>query len=497
MGVLSEVRGYYGKVKLYINGGFRESDTDQYLSVMNPAYDRGIGKVPIATSDEVDEAVESAVEAFEYWRDAPIPERVQTLFRLKEVAEKYKEELARIIAQNHGKHIREARGEMRRMIENIEAAIGAAYILEKGEYLREVAPGIDEYVVREPLGVFAIICPFNFPLMVPFWFIPYALAVGATVVVKPSELTPIPFYWFNRLIHEAGIPRGIINVVYGDGRVGSELIRHRDIVGVAFVGSTPVAKKIYSEASRYGKRCLLQAGAKNYAIVMPDARIDYTIENLLNSFYGNTGQRCLANAVLIPVGDVYEKIVPRFIDASRRLRLGYGLDEDVDMTPLVSRAALERVVKYIEIGIDEGAKLTLDGRGMRPPEYPDGYFIGPTVFEDVTPDMRIAREEIFGPVASIIKCESLDEAIEVANSTPYGNAASIFTSSGHAVRRFRDRIAAGNIGINIGVAAPMAFYPFAGMKESFFGVVHGQITSIYFFTDIKVVIERWWEGSNQ
>ena len=492
MALLKEIKEYYGDVELYIDGEFRKSESDYFMEVMNPALDKPIGRVPFATPEEVDEAVDAAVAAFERWRDVPVPNRVQYLFRMKEVLERHKEEIARIIVQNHGKHIDEARGEVRRAIENVEAAIGAAYTLAKGEALDQVAPSIDEYVIREPLGAFAIISPFNFPVMVPFWFMPYALAVGATVVIKPSEITPIPFYWVNKLLDEVGLPLGVVNVVYGRAEVGERLITHPDIQGVAFVGSTAVARKIYELAGRHGKRVLLQAGAKNYAVVMPDADMDRAATNLISSFFGNTGQRCLANAVLVPVGDAYERIVPRFVELAKGMKLGYGLDEDVDMTPLVSRKALERVHRYIEIGLEEGARLTLDGRNPVVDGYPDGYFVGPTIFEDVTPDMRIAQEEIFGPVASIIRAESLDEAIEMANSTIYGNASSIFTSSGRVAREFRRRIKAGNIGINVGIAAPMAFYPFAGMKESFFGVIHGQITSVHFFTDTKVVIERWW-----
>lgn len=492
MALLKEVKEYYGDIEIYINGEFRASESDIYMDVMNPAYDKSIARVPMATLDEVDEAVESAVEAFEMWREVPVPNRVQYLFRLKELIERDKENIARIIVQNHGKHIDEARGEVRRAIENIEAAIGVAYTLLKGEYLDQVAPLIDEIMVREPLGAFAIICPFNFPVMVPFWFLPYALAVGATVVIKPSEITPLPFYWVNKLIDEAGIPPGVVNVVHGRAEVGERLIKHPDIQGVAFVGSTSVAKRIYELTGRLGKRALLQASAKNFAVVMPDADMDKTVTNLISSFYGNTGQRCLANAVLMPVGDAYDRIVPKFIEMARELRLGYGLDEDVDMTPLVSRQAMKRVLKYIDIGVEEGAKLTLDGRNPKVDNYPDGYFVGPTVFEDVAPDMTIAKEEIFGPVACVMRAEDLDEAIELANGTRYGNAASIFTSNGRFAREFKRRVKAGNIGINVGIAAPMAFFPFGGMKESFFGVIHGQISSVEFFTDTKVIIERWW-----
>lgn len=493
MRLYGEVLESYGKIKLYIDGGFRESESNKYIKIFNPAKDEVIAELPISTANEVDEAVESAYEAYLKWRETPIPSRIQILFRIKDVLERYKDEIARIIVQNHGKIYDEALGEVRRAIENVETAVGVAYLLQKGEYLENVAGGIDEFLIREPLGVAAVISPFNFPVMVPFWFIPYALAVGDTVVVKPSELTPIPFHWVMKLLHEeAKIPPGLINVVYGLGDVGEALVSHRKVFGVAFVGSTNVARSIYRRIGELGKRAILQAGAKNYAVVMPDAKIDRTVTNLISSFFGNSGQRCLANSILVPVGDAYDKVVPKFIKLAESLKLGYGLDGDVDMGPVVSKKALEKIRRYIEIGVEEGARLSLDGRNIKVDEYPDGYFIGPTIFEDVTPDMTIAREEIFGPFASIIKAESLDEVIEMMNKSEYGNAASIFTSSGAVARKFRRGVNIGNIGINIGIAAPMAFFPFGGRKESFFGVVHGQVDSLDFFTDKKIVIERWW-----
>ncbi len=493
MASYKEVLPDYGKLDIYIGGRFISSETHEYLKVFNPAKDEVIAQVPNTLKEEVDEAVESAYEAYLKWRETPIPTRVQYLFRIKDVLERHKDEIARIIVQNHGKIYDEALGEVRRAIENVETAIGVAYLLQKGEYLENVAGGIDEYLVREPLGVAAIISPFNFPVMVPFWFIPYALAVGDTVVVKPSEITPVPFHWVMKLLHEeARLPPGLINVVYGLGNVGEALISHKKVFGVAFVGSTRVARIIYKRVGELGKKALLQAGAKNFAVVMPDAKMDRTVTNLISSFFGNTGQRCLANSVLVPVGEAYEKVVPKFIELAKQLKLGYGLDEDVDMGPMVTRKSLERVHYYIEKGLEEGAKLSLDGRNVKVEKYPNGYFIGPTVFEDVTPEMTIAREEIFGPVASVIKASTLDEVIDMVNKSEYGNATSIFTSSGEVARKYRRSVNVGNVGINIGIAAPMAFFPFGGRKESFFGVVHGQVDSLDFFTDKKIVIERWW-----
>lgn len=492
MAVLPEVKEYYGKIPIYIDGEFKESKTDSWMDVMNPAKDKSVAKVPFVTSEEVDEAVEAAARAFEKWRNTPVPTRVQYLFRMKIVLEEHKEEIARIITQNHGKAIDDARGEVRRMIENVESAISIAYTLLKGENLDQIASDIDEFMVREPLGVVAIIGPFNFPVMSPFWFIPHAIVVGDTVVAKPSEITPVSFYWVNKVIDEIGLPSGVFNVIYGRAEAGERLISHKEVKGVAFVGSTTVAKKIYELTGKLGKRACLQCSAKNYAIVMPDADMNRAATNLISSFYGNTGQRCLANAVLVPVGDAYDKIIPKFVDLASHLKMGYGLDESVELTPLATKKGRDKVLYYIEKGVEEGGRLVLDGREPKVEEYPNGYFVGATVFNDVTPDMTIAKEEIFGPVASIIRADSLDEAIEMANSTRYGNASSIFTSSGKAAREYRRRIQTGNVGINVGIAAPMAFFPFGGMKESFFGVVHGQISSVDFLTDVKIIIGRWW-----
>lgn len=490
--LLPEVRPHYGKLELFIGGRRVESETDTWLPVYNPAKDEVIAEVPFATREEIEEAVASAREAYEKWSEVPITERIQYLFALKNKLEEYKEELARTIVQNHGKTIAEARGDMRRAIENVEAAIAAGYTLAKGEHMDQVAEGIDETLVREPLGVFLVITPFNFPTMIPMWFIPYALITGNTVVLKPSEITPVPVNWMYKVFEEAGLPPGVVNVVHGAREAVEQLISHKDIVGVAFVGSTPVGRLVYEMASRHGKRALVQAGAKNFLVVMPDANIEGTVPALIGSFFGNAGQRCLAGANLVPVGEAYDRVVKPFLEAASKLKLGYGLDETVDMGPVVSRRARERIISYIDKGVEEGAKLLLDGRKANVPEYPRGYFVGPTVFDEVHPDMTIAREEIFGPVASIIRAETLDDAIEMINENPYGNAASIFTSSGRVAREFRRRVNVGNIGINIGVAAPMAFFPFAGRKDSFFGVLHGQIDSIDFFTDKKVVITRWW-----
>jgi malonate-semialdehyde dehydrogenase (acetylating)/methylmalonate-semialdehyde dehydrogenase len=372
-----------------------------------------------------------------------------------------------------------------------------------GYNLEDIAFGIDEYVIRQPLGVFGIIGPFNFPFMVPLWFAPYAVATGNCIIIKPSSEDPISQRKIAEMVEEAGFPPGVWNVVNGGRTVVSAMLDHRDIVGICFVGSTPVARDvIYKKCGETGKRVIAQGGAKNFLLVMPDADLERTIAACMTSFYGNTGQRCLSGANLVIVGeglseheynDFYKKVVNAFVDAASKIRVGYGLDETVQMGPLRDKEKKERVTRFIETGIKEGAKLTLDGRKVKlVGEWPQDCFLNPTVFEDVTPNMTIGREEIFGPVASIMRARSFDEAIEMIHGNPYGNAASIFTSSGKWAREFRYRVQCGNIGVNIGIVAPMAFFPFSGMKQSFYGILHGQgQEAIRFFTESKVVIERW------
>jgi len=460
---------------------------------MNPATGEVISKVPFAAEAEVDRAVVSSELAFEKWRNVPISERVQYLFKMKHVLEAHLEDFARINTQNHGKTVVESRGDVRRAVENVEAAIGAAYTLMKGEKLDQIAPGVDEETVKEPLGVFAVICPFNFPTMVPFWYMPYAIVLGCTVVVKPSEVTPLPMTYVEEFLQrETQLPAGVLNLVHGSRATSEALIRHPSVKGVTFVGSTPVGRAVYKLAGEYGKRAIVQAGAKNAIIVMPDANLPHTIEACISSFFGNTGQRCLAGANLLVTEEIHDTLVEKFANAAGRMRLGYGLDEATEMGPLVSEKAKQRVLKYVDTGVSEGGKMVLDGRGARVPNYEKGFFVGATVFDDISVDMTIAREEIFGPVASVMEVANLDEAIELINkNTEFGNAASIFTRSGHNAREFRRRVQAGNIGINVGVAAPVGYFPFGGMRQSFFGVLHGQMESINFFTDRKVIISRW------
>jgi malonate-semialdehyde dehydrogenase (acetylating)/methylmalonate-semialdehyde dehydrogenase len=470
--------------------------------VVNPATGKTIARVPISTTEELNEAVEAAQAAFPEWRRTPPLARVRCLFRLKELLEENFEEISRIQTMEHGKTIDESRGETRRGIENVEVATGIPTIMQ-GRVLEDIATGIDEYLIRQPLGVFGVITPFNFPFMIGLWFAPYAVATGNTVVLKPSSEDPICQTKIVELADEAGIPPGVWNVVHGGRAVVSGILDHSDVKGVCFVGSTPVGRDVvYAKCGETGKRCIAQCGAKNYAIVMPDADIDATIVTCMTSFYGNAGQRCLANANLVIVGEgmsdkeydaFYNKVVDAFVGVASRISIGYGLDETVQMGPLRDPGKKETVVNYIETGIKEGATLRLDGREFElVGDLPRDAFLGPTVFEDVTNDMVIAQEEIFGPVAMMIKARTMDEAIDMIHSNPFGNAASIFTQNGKWAREFQYRVECGNIGINVGIAAPMAFFPFSGMKDSFYGTLHGQgEEAARFFTESKMVIQRW------
>ncbi len=485
----------------YIDGDWVDSE-GELRDIVNPATGKVIGQVPISTGDELNEAVAAAEEAFPMWREVPPLARARTMFRLQQLLEENFEELSRIQTMEHGKTIDESRGETRRGIENVEVST-AIPTLMMGDYLEDIASGIDEYLIRQPLGVFGIIAPFNFPFMVPLWFAPYAVATGNCIVLKPSSEDPISQIKIAELAEEAGVPPGVWNVVNGGRDVVSSMLANPDVKGICFVGSTPVGRDVIVKGcGETGKRVIAQTGAKNFAVVMPDAEVASTVASCMTSFYGNAGQRCLANANLVIVQQdlsdreyeaFYEKVVDAFVAAASSITLGYGLDESVQVGPLRDVDKKESVVRYIEKGIEEGATLTLDGREFEVQgDWPRDAFLGPSVFEDVDPDMTIAQEEIFGPVACMMKARDLDQAIALIHDSPFGNAASLFTASGGWAREFRYRVKCGNIGINVGIAAPMAFFPFSGMKDSFFGTLHGQGEEVVrFFTESKVTIERW------
>ena len=488
--ILEPPKSDYGVLKLFINGKWVESSSSEYVDVYDPGLGKVIAKVPMATEAEVDEAVEAAYEAFKSWSKLPVPDRLQYIFKMKYVMEERKEAIARANTQNHGKVIRESRGDLRRSIENVEAAISVAYTLAKGEYQQEIAKGVDEVLIREPLGVFAIVSPYNFPVMIPFWFIPYALALGDTLVVKVSTTTPLPMV----LVMEAlasELPPGVLNIIYSDHKVGEHLVTHPLVEGTAFVGTSTAALRLYELSASKGKRFLGGGSAANYAVVMPDADLERTVHNIRDSKFGNTGQRCLAIQNIVLVGDIYDKFKESFLNLAKEIRIGYGLDERSEMGPMASKKYRDNVMKMIEEGLREGAKLVLDGRGVRVEDYPDGFYLGPTVLEDVTPDMKIAKEEIFGPVANLMRADSLDQVIEWINKNKYHHSASIFTKSGKHAREFLHNVYVGNVGINIGIAAPVGWFPFGGKRLAGLGSHHPQMDAVDFFTDRKVGIVRW------
>jgi len=482
-------------LKNYINGEWVDSEAQTIKDVIDPATCRTIARVPMSTKEEIHAAVKAAKDAFPRWRATNPFARARYLFELKGLLEERFENLSRIQTMEHGKTIDESRGETRRGIENVEVATGIPSLM-MGYNLEEVAKGIDQYVVNQPVGVFCCVPPFNFPFMVPLWFLPYAVATGNTFVVKPSPSVPISQTKLFELIDEVGLPPGVVNMVHGGAEAASALLEDPDIAGVTFVGSTKVGRDIYRKCGETGKRVIAQCGAKNFLVVLPDADIENTVAALMTSFFGNTGQRCLAGANAVVVGrddSFYACFVKAFVDAAAKVRVGNGLDDSVQVGPLQSADKKNKVASYIERGIKEGAKLLLDGREIRIiGDYPPTCFLLPTVFENVTPEMTIAKEEIFGPVACIMRAKDMDEAIDMIDRCPYGNASSIFTCSGKAAREFRHRVRTGNVGINIGIPAPMATFPFGGMKDSFFGTLHGQgREAIRFFTEIKVITERW------
>jgi malonate-semialdehyde dehydrogenase (acetylating)/methylmalonate-semialdehyde dehydrogenase len=475
----------------FINNEWRASSAAETLDVVNPATAEVLGRVSLGSAAEVAQAAEAAGRAFPGWRRAPAVERVQYLFRLKQLMEASFEDVSRSITLECGKTLDESRAEMRRAIENVEIACGIPQLMQ-GYNSEDIAAGIDETMIRQPVGVSAIICPFNFPGMIPFWYMPYALACGNPVIVKPSEKVPLTMQLIFKLLEQASFPPGVVNLVNGAREAVDAILDHPTIRAVSFVGSTAVAKHVYSRASANGKRAQCQGGAKNAVVVLPDAEMDMATKIIADSAFGCAGQRCLAVSLVITVGDARKIFTESICDAAAKRVVGNGLEAGVQMGPVISAASKGRVESLIGRGQEEGARVAVDGRGASIPGYEGGFFVRPTILLDLPPQGEIARTEIFGPVLGLMHVDTLDEALAFINGAEYGNQASLFTSSGTAARRFRYEAQAGNIGINIGVAAPMAFFPFSGWKESFFGDLHGQgLDAVEFFTQKKVVIERW------
>lgn len=475
----------------YINGQWYASNATEYLDVINPATADILAQVPLSPASEVNLAVEAAAAAFITWRRTPATERVQYLFKLKHLLEENFADLARTITLECGKTLAESQGEIRRAIENVEVSCGIPMMMQ-GTNLEDIARGIDEMMIRQPLGVAAVICPFNFPGMIPFWFLPYAIATGNTYIVKPSEKVPLTMQKIFQLLEKTGLPLGVINLVNGAKEAVDAILDHPKIRAISFVGSTPVAKYIYSRAATNGKRVQCQGGAKNPIIVLPDADIEMTTRIAADSAFGCAGQRCLAASIAVTVGDARHTFTEAIAETAKKRVVGNGLEQGVEMGPVIDVRSKMRIEGLIQKGTDEGANLLVDGRNPKITGYENGNFIRPTILQNVNPAGEIARTEIFGPVLSLIHLDSIDEAIALVNQGQYGNMACLFTSSGAAARKFRYEAEAGNIGINIGVAAPMAFFPFSGSKESFFGDLHGQSNhAVEFFTQTKVVVERW------
>jgi malonate-semialdehyde dehydrogenase (acetylating)/methylmalonate-semialdehyde dehydrogenase len=474
----------------YYRGTWGGHKSSEFRQVVNPATGETLARSPMAGKDDVDAAVAAAAAAYPAWRRTPPEDRIQYLFKLKLLLEDHVEELAHICTQENGKTVGESRAELRRAIENVEVACGIPTLMQ-GYNLEDVASGIDETMIRQPLGVTAAITPFNFPAMIPFWFLPYAIACGNTFILKPSEKVPLTMQRTFELMEDLKLPPGVLNLIHGDKAAVNVLLEHPDVRAISFVGSSPVAKYIYAQAAKFGKRVQCQGGAKNHVLILPDADLETTTRIVSDSAFGCAGQRCLAVSVAVTVGDVRGEFTQEIARIASSIRVGNGLDPDIQMGPVISPESKRRIERLIATGVNDGAKVLLDGRsGNGTP--PSGNFLKPTLLDNVPAASALSSTEIFGPVLSLVHARTLEEGIETLARSPFGNMASIFTDSGAAARKFRYEVSAGNIGINIGVAAPMAYFPFSGWRDSFLGVLHGQgRDAVEFYTDKKVVVERW------
>ena len=478
-------------IQNYVNGGWVDASSSDSIPVHDPATCQLLAHCPDSTAADVDVAARAARDAFDEWRSTPVLVRAQHMHHFKVMVEERFEDISQIVVREHGKTMDEARGEVRRGVESIDFAMSVP-VLMRSDGLEDISSGIDETTVRQPAGVFAAITPFNFPFMVPLWFLPTAITCGNTFILKPSPQTPLSTELLFELLDELDLPEGVVNLVNGGVPSATALMEHPDVTGVSFVGSSPVAKIIYETCTRNGKRVQAQGGAKNYIAVMPDANIEASVSNILGAAYGCAGQRCLAAAVAVGVGDAYDQLKDELARQVSELKVGYGLDETTQMGTVISADAKQRIESMIAQSQDEGAEVVVDGRGLQVTGYEQGSWVGPTLIADVQPNTLMATEEVFGPVLSLMKADDFDEAVEIINQSRYGNAASIFTNNGRHAREFKYSVNAGNIGVNIGVAAPSASFPFGGQKDSFFGDLHGQgMDSIEFYTERKIVIERW------
>ena len=478
-------------LKNFVGGEWVDAQAANRQPVLNPATGEPLADVPISTEKDVDQAVKTAREMFEEWRKVPVPKRARIMFRFHQLLTENHEELAHWITKENGKTYEDAYGEVQRGIECVEFAAGIPHLL-KGEVLPDIAEGIESAMYRYPVGVVGGITPFNFPMMVPCWMFPLAIACGNTFVLKPSEQTPLLAERLAELLTEAGLPKGVFNLVHGAHDVVNRLLSHPDVDAISFVGSQPVAEYVYRTAASHGKRVQALAGAKNHAIVLPDANLDLSVKGIINAAFGSAGQRCMATSVVVAIEDIADQLVEKLAAAADQIKLGDGLNPEVQLGPVISDKHLERVHRYIDSGIAEGAELIRDGRkdsdGMK------GFFLGATIFDRVQPSMKIWKEEIFAPVLSIVRVKDLDEAIALANQSDFGNGSVIYTESGSAVRQYRENIEVGMLGVNINVPAPMAFFPFSGWKNSFYGDLHANgKDGVEFYTRRKMITSRWFE----
>ena len=487
--------GALPRVPLWIDGTVRPSHAQRFAEVFDPAQGCAVRLVPLCDAPDVELAVSAAARAFPAWRDTPPLRRARILMRFRELLEADKNNLARLITQEHGKTLEDALGSVTRGIEVVEFATGIPHLL-KGEFAENVGTGVDSLSLRQPLGVCAGITPFNFPVMVPLWMFPVALACGNTFVLKPSEKVPSASLRMAELLRQAGLPDGVFNVVHGDRVAVDALLNHPLVKAVSFVGSTAVAKHVYETATAAGKRVQALGGAKNHAVVLPDADPDFTADALIGAAYGSAGERCMAISVVVAVGAAGDALVARLKAKAEAIEVGPGDEPGVGMGPVISAPHRERVAGYIEKGLKEGAQLVLDGRNLSVPGCQRGFFLGPTLFDRVQPFMQIYQDEIFGPVLVVLRADTLDQAIGLVNANPYGNGTAIFTRDGAAARRFQNEIEVGMVGINVPIPVPMAFFSFGGWKSSLFGDthVHGP-EGVRFYTRGKVVTSRWPESA--
>ncbi|MFE4709962.1 MULTISPECIES: CoA-acylating methylmalonate-semialdehyde dehydrogenase [unclassified Paenibacillus] len=478
------------KLKNWIGGEWVESSAAQYDDVYNPATEEVLAQVPLSSKGDVDSAVQAARKSFESWSRTPVPRRARVLFKYQQLLVDHWEELATLITKENGKSLGEARGEVLRGIECVEFAAGAPNLM-MGKQLPDIASNIESGMYRYPIGVIGGITPFNFPMMVPCWMFPLAIAVGNTFVLKPSERTPLLANRLAELFHEAGLPAGVLNIVHGAHDVVNGILEHPEIKAVSFVGSQPVAEYVYTTGTAHGKRVQALAGAKNHSIVLPDADLDLTVKEIVNAAFGSAGERCMACAVVVAVGDVADELVERLSAAADQITIGNGLEEGTFLGPVIRGGHKERTLGYIESGEAEGGVLVRDGRKDEAVQN-SGYFVGPTIFDRVSSEMKIWKDEIFAPVLSVMRADTLEDAIAIANRSEFANGACLFTSNGSSVRQFRETIDAGMLGVNLGVPAPMAFFPFSGWKKSFYGDLHANGTDgVEFFTRKKMVTARW------